>query len=180
MKQRVLVLGATGPGSPWWSDRIARLIVAGRLGDLGPNGVGRCNLVHVNDVVSAILAALRRDAASGRAFNLSLSVPVTWNEYFARYAAALTTPERRISPLRLALELRVLGVPMKLREAAAARLGRGRWHPAPAIRSRFTKLCRHDIRLDVTRAEQILGLRWTPLAHGLAGTADWFLRGGRT
>ncbi len=30
------------------------------------------------------------------------------------------------------------------------------------------------------KAEQILGLRWTPLAHGLAGTADWYLRGGRT
>src|SRR5262249_45625292 len=39
-----------GPGSDWWTDRIARLLVGRRLGDLGASGGGICNLVHVDDV----------------------------------------------------------------------------------------------------------------------------------
>ena len=45
-----------GPRSPWWSDRIARLLCAGRLGDLGVAGNGLCNLVYVDDVAAAVRA----------------------------------------------------------------------------------------------------------------------------
>ena len=55
-----------GPGSPWWSDRIARLLVARRLGDLGARGDGWCNLVHVDDVARAAVSALRMPEALHR------------------------------------------------------------------------------------------------------------------
>ena len=49
-----------GPGSEQWSIRIARLLLERRLGDLGAAGDGFCNLVHVGDVVMAILRASRK------------------------------------------------------------------------------------------------------------------------
>ena len=34
---------------------------------------------------------------------------------------------------------------------------------------------RQEIKLDATRAERALGLRWTPLQSGLDRTAEWYL-----
>lgn len=164
-----------GPGSPWWTDRIARLLVAHRLGDLGDAGQGCCNLVHVDDVVSAILASLRAPAAAGQAFNLGSPVALTWNEYFTRYAHALKAePVRRIGGPRLRLELSLLGPLLKIRERIVG-------HDAmPALRPWLTDLCRLKVRMRVERAEQVLGLQWKPLEQGLDECAHWFLAGNRT
>ena len=62
-----------GARSPWWSDRIARLLCARRLGDLGTGGEGFSNLVHVEDVAAAALRALRLPGIEGQTFNLTLS-----------------------------------------------------------------------------------------------------------
>ena len=106
-----------GPGSPWWTDRIARLLVARRLGYLGDVGQGSCNLVHVDDVVSAVLASLRTPAAAGQAFNLGSPVPPTWNEYFVRFAQLLKAqPVRHVGRQRLWFELNLLGPLLKIRE----------------------------------------------------------------
>ena len=51
-----------GPGSTQWTTRIARLLKARRIGDLGSAGDGGCNLAFIDDVVAAVLAAL--DASS--------------------------------------------------------------------------------------------------------------------
>ena len=164
-----------GPGSPWWTDRIARLLVARRLGDLGEAGSGYCNLVHVDDVVAAILAALRTPAAAGRALNLGSPVAPTWNEYFVHYAHALgAEPVRRIGPARLQLELRLLGPVLKVRERITGN------DAVPALRPWLTDLCGLAVRMRVERAQQVLGLRWKPLDQGLAECAEWFLAGHRT
>ena len=169
-----------GPGSAWWSDRIARLLLARRLGDLGAAGEGICNLVHVNDVAAATVSALACSEAIGCAFNIANAAPPTWNDYFARYAAALgITTVPRISKSRLAFELNVLAYPYKVGEAVESKLRGLQLHPAPAIRPWLTRLCAHRITMNSERAEKILGLQWTPLDVGLRETASWFLSGSR-
>lgn len=164
-----------GPASPWWSDRIARLLVARRLGDLGAAAQGVCNLVHVNDVAEAVVRSVRAADVEGQIFNLALPQPPTWNEYFRRYAQALgATPLRRISGARLAFELAVRGPLLKVTEML------GHADGAPPLRPWLLRLCRHDITMRAQRIVQALGLAWTPLDGGLAGTAAWFRAGNRT
>jgi nucleoside-diphosphate-sugar epimerase len=169
-----------GAGSPWWSDRIARLLCARRLGDLREGGEGLCNLVYVDDVAAAAVLALRTPKALGGTFNLGSPQIPTWNDYFARYAKALgALPVRRISPRRLALELYGFAPALKVLDIACGFGPLRRLHPPPPIRPWLTTLCRHRIGMAVTRAEMDLGMRWTDLDEGLKATAAWFLAGGR-
>jgi nucleoside-diphosphate-sugar epimerase len=161
-----------GPGSPIWTLAIGRWLRARRLGDLGPAGDGICNLVHVDDVVRAVMLGLRIPGVAGQAFNLSLPEPPSWNAYFRMYADALGTPVGRISPLQLSLEQWVLAPPLKLAQIAARALRRPCESPAP-MRPWFLRLCRQELRLDVGKAERLLGMRWKPLGEGLRESADW-------
>lgn len=164
-----------GPGSPLWSGLIGRLLIARRLGNLGEAGAGYCNLVHVDDVAKAALLALRQPGIEGQAFNLSQPAPPTWNEYFRLYADALGAPPlTNISPARLALELKLLGPLLKIVELASAALKLRKENLPRPIRPWLTTLCRHQIRMNVQRAEQALGMKWTPLEQGLRETAAWF------
>ena len=168
-----------GAESRWWSDRIARLLVQRRLGDLGTGGDGLCNLVHVDDVAAAVIRALEVPEAGGQAFNLANPRPLTWNEYFFRYALALQAPPLRgISGARLLLELKLYGPALKAAEAALH--GANPWRRFEPIRPWLTRLCRHKIHLESRKAEQVLGLRFRDLDAGLAETAAWFRAGGRT
>src|SRR5580704_2533645 len=165
-----------GPGSPQWSARIAELLMARRLGDLAANGDGCCNLVHVDDVVTAITRALQLPEARSAVYNLSTPEPPTWNEYLVRFARALkAVPVRRISPRRLKIEAKLLAPPLKILEMAL-RIARLRWPVPPAIPPSLLKLMQQEIKLDVRRAEAELGLRWIPLDVGLNDTAGWYLR----
>ena len=169
-----------GPRSPWWSDRIARLLRARRLGDLGAAGDGLCNLVYVDDVATAAARALFTPGIEGRIFNLGIASVPSWNDYFSRYAQELgALPVRRVSRLRLAMEQNCFAPPLKLLELAG-RLGIARRiSPPPPIRPWLLQLCRHRIGMVVTRAEQALGMQWTTLDAGLKITADWFLAGAK-
>jgi 2-alkyl-3-oxoalkanoate reductase len=170
-----------GPNSPWWSDRIARLLLARRLGNLGSKGVGRCNLVHVDDVVKATLNSIRIANTAGQSFNLGLPNPPTWNQYFESYGQALGLHSTaNISAVKLAYELNIHALPLKAAEVLAHKLGLNRSSAAPPLRPWLIKLCQHDITLKVTQAEAILGMQWIPLSTGLRQTADWFLAGNRT
>lgn len=160
-----------GPESPWWSDRIARLLVARRLGDLGGAGLGTCNLVHVEDVAAAILESLRRPVER-RVFNLAAPAPPTWNDYFRLYAHALgVDPIRRVTPVRLALELRLLGPGLKLAGIAL----RSEERVPPPIRPWLVELCGRRVVMIARHAGEALGLDWRPLRSGLDETARWFL-----
>lgn len=168
-----------GPESPWWSDRIARLLVGRWFGDLGPAGIGTCNLVHVDDVAMAAVRALQLESAGSEAFNLGSPEPPTWNEYFSRFAHALgATPLRQVSSSRLQYELKMRGPVLKIVEKLLPRsLSLA---SEPPIRPWLTTLCSQQIRMDVSKAESTLGMRWQPLDTGLDQTAAWFRNGGRT
>lgn len=161
-----------GPGSVQWSERIARLLRARRVGDLGAAGDGACNLVYVDDVVAAILAALRRPRLSGQVFNLGSPQPPTWNEYFLGFGRALgAVPIRRIPARRLALETRLWAPPLRVAEIAARMARFGTARIPPPIPPSLLRLWGQDLRLDVRKAEDLLGLTWTPVDAGLRATA---------
>jgi 2-alkyl-3-oxoalkanoate reductase len=156
-----------GPGSRQWTDRIGRLLQQGRIGDLGPAGDGWANLVHVEDVVAAIMAALRPELPGVAVFNLTAPDMPRWNAYFVRFGCLIgATPVPRIGAFQWRLE-QMLAPPL----AVAARLGL----PAPEpVTPSLVRLWRQDIRLDASRASAALGLRWTKLEAGMADAAAWF------
>lgn len=170
-----------GPGGELWGGRVARWLAARRLGDLGAAGDGYCNLVYIDDLVDAILRALQRPAAAGGVFNVAMADPPTWNAFLVAYARALgSVPVARIPQRRLALETRLLAVPLRLLEIGARR-ARLRWHPPPAVPPSLLALMRQEIRLDTSRAQRALDLQCRDLAGALAETAAWFApRLGRT
>ena len=52
-------------------------------------GEGHCNLVYVDDVVSAMILAGLRSAALGQRFLVSGPEPVTWREFYEEMARAI-------------------------------------------------------------------------------------------
>ncbi|HWI82325.1 NAD-dependent epimerase/dehydratase family protein [Ramlibacter sp.] len=168
-----------GPGSDLWVGRIARFLQAGRLGDLGAAGDGWSNLVHVDDVCQAVLAALRdADARPGvRTYNLAAPDSPRWNEYFVDLALAIgATPVRRLSSRQLRLDAMLAGPPLKVAEILAKRLlGDARFVPVP-LPPNLLGLWERHLRLDASRASRELGLQWTPYAVTLQQSAAWFLQ----
>jgi nucleoside-diphosphate-sugar epimerase len=170
-----------GPGSEQWSIRIARLLLSRRLGDLGAAGDGYCNLVHVDDVVLAIVRALENPRVDGQIFNLSTPEPPTWNEFLTRYATALrAVPVRRIPPWQLRLETKLLAPPFKIAEILGRALKLNARHLPPPIPPSLLRLMSQEIRLDTRSAQAELGMRWKDLPTSLEETARWFLGSGAT
>lgn len=157
-----------GPGSPQWTTRLATLLRARRLGDLGSAGDGWCNLAYVDDVAAAAVAAL--DSPSG-VFNVNSSADLTWNAFFLRFARALdATPVRRIPRRELRLETKLL--------APARRIGAKilRSPLTEAITPSLAALFAQEIRIDHTAMTRDLGVSPTPLDVMIDASVDW-LRG---
>ncbi len=166
--------GEYGPGCPHWTLRIARLLLARRLGDLGSGGDGCCNLLYIDDLITAIVQALRVPETGGRRFNLAVAGPPTWNEYFIDFARALgAVPVSRITRGRLRIETRLLAPVLKAAEMAFKAAHLPTLALPPPISPSMLTLCRHDIQLNVSQAEQFLGLRWTDTQQGLERSAAW-------
>jgi 2-alkyl-3-oxoalkanoate reductase len=166
-----------GPGSEQWSMRIARLLLAHRLGDLGAAGDGFCNLVHVGDVVLAILRALENPGVDSRVFNLSTPEPPTWNEFLVKYGTGLNAvPVSRISQRRLRIEGKLLAPPLKIAEILCRACKLDAALLPPPIPPSLIKLMGQEIRLDARRAEAELGLRFRDIDGALGSTARWFLQ----
>jgi nucleoside-diphosphate-sugar epimerase len=160
-----------GPRCGPWSERIARLLQSHRLGDLGAEGDGVCNLLFVDDLVEAIVRSLRLPGVEGQCFNLAMAAAPTWNEYFSLFARALgAVPVSRIGAARLQAESRLLAPPLKVLEMIGQRLPWG-YRPPPAITPSLLRVCRQNITVSSRRAEQALSLAWTPLAAGLSQAA---------
>lgn len=155
-----------GPGSPQWTVRIAKLLQAGRLGDLGAGGDGCSNLVFAEDVAYAVIAALRAPAEESGAYNLAMPDAPSWNLYFERMARHIgAVPLKRIGARRLKLETKVLAPALKIAELVGRRVG-VRELP-PLIPPSLARLWRQDIRLDVSRVSNTWQVPWTPLEEGL-------------
>lgn len=165
-----------GPNSELWVGRIARWLRARRLGDLGSGGDGWSNLVHVDDVCQAVLAALRLpvEPAEVPAFNLAAPDSPRWNTYFVDLAIALQfTPVRRISQHQLKLDSVLVSPPLKLAQMVSKRF---RWplstlpdYMSPGLMGLWAQ----HIHLDSTQSSQRLGLVWTPYTAGLKSSAAW-------
>jgi nucleoside-diphosphate-sugar epimerase len=161
-----------GPDCKAWSGRVAAWLAHRRIGDLGAGGDGYCNLVFIDDLVRAVLAAMRSPAAAGRVFNVAMAGPPTWNEYLIAYAIALgATPVRRMTRRRWTLETRLLAPPLKVAELTIGRFPFIARQLPPPIPPSFSHLCAQEIRLDVAAVEVVLGLKWTPLEVGLQAAA---------
>jgi nucleoside-diphosphate-sugar epimerase len=161
-----------GPGCAQWSERVARWLIAHRVGDLGSAGDGSCNLLYVDDLVAAVSAALQLPSIGGEVFNLAMRSPPSWNEYFERFGRALgAIPIRRIGPRRLMVETKIFAPPLKVLEIVARGVTPLGPYVPPPIPPSVLKLCGQHIRLDVLRAESALHMKWTSLDEGLATTA---------
>ena len=156
-----------GPASPQWATRLARLLRAGRIGDLGPAGDGWCNLAFIDDVVAGIIAALDAPDIAGGVFNISSPADLTWNQFLIAFAKALgATPVRRIAPRMLRIETKLL--------APVRRIAGMALH-APiteAITPSLAALWSQDIRIDCSRAQAALTLPQTPAARMIAAAVQ--------
>jgi nucleoside-diphosphate-sugar epimerase len=161
-----------GPGSPQWTLRLARLLQARRIGDLGAAGDGGCNLAFIDDLTATIVAALDAPGAAGRAFNVSGPEVPTWNEFLVRFGIALgATPVRRVTPRALRLETRLLA---PLRRIAAKAVD----HPATeAVTPSLAALFAQDIRIDSSAAAGVLGMPATPVGQMIDASVRWLRLG---
>ena len=152
-----------GDGSPQWTVRLVTLLQQRRLGDLGANGDGCTNLVHVSDVVRAISAALQHSPSGVRAYNLAMPAAPDWNAYLLALARATgAVPLRRITARRLKLEAKLFAIPLKLAERLP---GVG---APPAITPSLLRTFAQDMRMSSARATQELSMSWTSLAAGIS------------
>jgi nucleoside-diphosphate-sugar epimerase len=165
-----------GPNSELWVGRIARWLQSGRLGDLGVHGDGWSNLVYVDDVCYAIIAALKlsiepRDVPT---FNLAAPDSPRWNAYFIDLAIGLKfTPVKRINHRQLQLDSLIAGPPLKLAQIIFKRLRSNRTILPDYMPSGLMGLFAQHIHLDSTRANQELGLIWTDYSTSLNNSLVW-------
>jgi nucleoside-diphosphate-sugar epimerase len=81
-----------GPSSDQWTAALAQRLQSGCWGQYERYGDGTCNVVYVDDLVTAALSSIHTDRAVGQAFNVGGPDILTWNEYFERFNAALGRP----------------------------------------------------------------------------------------
>lgn len=169
-----------GPGSQLWVGRVGRWLRAGRLGDLGAVGDGWSNLVHVDDVCSAVIASLRLPLPPGQLHTYNLAAPDSprWNEYFVDLALAIgAVPVRRLSPTQLKLDAWLLGPSFKVAQGVLSHAGRRFAHAVPDPMSPgLAALWDRHLHLDSHLAERELELKWTAYGVALRQSALWYLQ----
>jgi nucleoside-diphosphate-sugar epimerase len=156
-----------GPAAPYWVvgyfERVKREELA-----LVDGGRGLANLLFVEDLVDAMLAAAEAPGAAGAACLVSGPHPVTWAEYVGHFARMCHKPmPPSVSRWRATLEMQVLRV-------------------YGALTQRPRRLQGMDVRLmsqrcavRIDRARQVLG--WIPttsLEQGMARCEEWLRREG--
>lgn len=170
-----------GPGSEMWVGRIARLLVAGRLGNIGVEGDGWSNLIHVDDVAAAVLLSLRHEPAQPEPtiFNLSAPDSPRWNQYFNDLAIALgAVPVKSVNPKFIKLDAKVGAPFIKIAEIGLRKLRLSTKFLPVAVPPSLLKLWRQQIKLKHDRARD--QLKFTPRSYeqGLAESADWARQNG--
>jgi nucleoside-diphosphate-sugar epimerase len=129
------------------------------------------SIVHVSDVVRAILAAADHPAAPGRSYFLGNEVPTTWGNLYAEVARAASV--RRLVELQIPLS--ALALAGAVGDVVSALTG---WHTL--ANGNKTKLARPRWWLcDSSRAGAELGWHESiPLQQGVRDTYLWYLRVG--
>ena len=128
----------------------------------------RFSIVHVADLVDALLRAAERPQAVGRTYNVANDAPVSWQELYAEIAAAASLEPA----LSLQLPLPAIAAAGYAGDVVSALTG---WH---------TLANRHKTRLarprwwlcDPARARDELGwISTIPLQRGVRDTYLWYL-----
>jgi len=166
----VVVLRPTlvyGPAAPLWVvsyyERVLREEVA-----LIDGGVGLANLVFVEDLVDAVLAAATAPLAAGAVCLISGERPASWADYLGYFATMCGKPLPPSVPLWQArLQDRLLFPYRKLTSRTAR------------VRDIDLRLMSQRTTVSIDRARERLG--WaprTPLRAGMEACADWLAREG--
>jgi nucleoside-diphosphate-sugar epimerase len=166
----------SGMGSQLWVGRIGRWLLAGRLGDLGEQGDGWTNLVHVDDVCQAIINSLLAHSDLGKCpiYNLSGADSPRWNQYFVDLALAIqATPVTRIGRPQLLLDAYLAGPPLKLLEKSVAKLHLTGVHLADPLPPALVKFFGQQIQLDGSLAQQQLKLSYTDYQTVFQTGVEW-------
>jgi nucleoside-diphosphate-sugar epimerase len=165
-----------GPNSDLWTGRIGRLLAARRLGDLGADGDGACNLINIADLAAAVVAALSVPVDGTEAFNISDPDPPSWNSYLMQFAGQIgATPVERIGARQLWYESHIFAPPLKALQIASRTSRRFvKLVPDPVTPS-LVRLFRQAVRFDHAKADARLGFARTPFETGLAEAATWFV-----
>jgi nucleoside-diphosphate-sugar epimerase len=114
----VVVLRPTivyGPFGYWTTSTVQAIRARSML--LVNGGTGICNTLHVDNLVSAILLAAKREDAVGEVFHISDAEPCTWKEFIEAHARALGNDYLPI-PSLTSMEIEAL---RKLRRPSTAR-----------------------------------------------------------
>jgi 2-alkyl-3-oxoalkanoate reductase len=164
-----------GPGSEQWTARLARLLRAGRVGDLGSAGDGCCNLIYIDDLAAAVLAAQSYPELSGQTFNVTSPAVLTWNEYLTRFGRLLdATPIQRIAPRRLVAETRLAAPALRLGQMALRAVGAPSRLLPDAITPSLARLFRQEIWFETAdESAPPLLARQTSLEVGLRESVRW-------
>ena len=80
-----------GAGSKPWVDIMAHLLAAGTF-PLLDDGVGNAGLVHVDNLVDALVLIAAADQCVGRTYNVCDGLDVTWAHYAADLGAMIGAP----------------------------------------------------------------------------------------
>ena len=109
------------------------------------------------------------------AFNLAAPDSPRWNDYFRDLALAIgATPLKRIPPRRIKTDAFIAGPVIKITEKLADRLGVDRHGLPDPIPPALLRFFAQQIRLDSRKAEQRLGLKWTPYRDGILDSVRGF------
>jgi nucleoside-diphosphate-sugar epimerase len=156
-----------GPQSPLWTvsflERVRHEEVRAVDG-----GAGLANLVHVDDLVEALIAAAAAPGVAGEAFLVSGPGPVTWSEYLGALARLCAKPPPAPLPMwraRLARHVSRVG---------SVVMGR-----SPRVTTVDLQEMTRRTRVSTAKAERLLG--WRPrisLAEGIARTEPWLRAAG--
>ncbi|MEE8312591.1 MAG: NAD(P)-dependent oxidoreductase [Candidatus Binatia bacterium] len=149
-----------GAGSGPWVEGMTALIRADLLAVLG-DGSGNAGLVHVDNLVDALVLLAASDAAVGRIYNVCDGLDVTWRRYFDDLAALVGKGPLAATPLE------------PLREAALANeVPAGLVEPKDplALPLEALNLIGSDNRFDTTRIRTELG--WAPRVSYAEGLAE--------
>ncbi|TVR58911.1 MAG: NAD-dependent epimerase/dehydratase family protein [Gemmatimonadales bacterium] len=159
---------------------------------------GTCNLVHVDDVVRAMLLALDAPGASGRAYNVNGPDAVTWQEYVEGLNRALGYPPLEPPPPAPARLRSKLTQPVRSVVKAAyfqfEKPVQALYKKSPAARAVIKKvqttlqrvpspaeydLYGREVHFPTERAEAELGYRPAVTAQeGINASAQWLLHEG--
>jgi nucleoside-diphosphate-sugar epimerase len=128
----------------------------------------RFSLVHVDDLVRALLLAAESPAASGRTFFIANDAPVTWREFYDAVAAAAGSSPVQLQVPHAAVRLAATGA--DLLSLVTGRTSILNHNKAALARPRFW-VC------DSSAAREVLG--WRPrvtLQDGVRDTYLWYVQ----